>query len=518
MKRISIFIFIVTAMFMAACNNYLDINTNPNQPTTATPNLILPQALVATASVLNRYNSYGSQIGGYASNAGGFGGFNEQVSYVYTTNNYSDLWPFTYDNLDDYQYIINQTKNDARNIYFYGVATIMRVYDFQLLVDTYNDIPYTQALLGPDNLTPAYDKGDAIYKAMAVELDSGIARINRGNAMATKNPIANYDVVFKGDMTKWIQLANTLKLKLMVRGNGKVTFDNPSFDPAGFLTTDALINPGYLRDINRQNPAWNTWAYTYTGTAGNKAWVPTIWILSWYDGSNLKDSGRGNAIYFEFGTNIANQLGVETVNAPKCPTGSRWYSGADRVGLSAGKSPGILKGPDAGYPLLTAAESYFLQAEGSLNGFAVGITDAAAFNNGIKASFTYLYSLPNGTVSGDPTGDATKYIANNTGKYLADYASASGNIQKLEAIITQKYIALNFVNSHEGWNEYRRTGYPAQGGWPNPKTSFASTVSQSSRTDKLPSRILYPTAEAQYNPANNPADISPFTSLIFWAK
>src|SRR5678810_219532 len=90
-----------------SCDDYLDINTNPNKPTSVTPNLVLPQAIAATAIILNQYNNYGMQIGGYAANAGGYGGFNETVSYAYTPNNYSNLWSITYDNLEDYQYIIN---------------------------------------------------------------------------------------------------------------------------------------------------------------------------------------------------------------------------------------------------------------------------------------------------------------------------------------------------------------------------------------------------------------------------
>src|SRR5437879_13843058 len=97
-------ISVALAMACTACSNYLDINTNPNQPTAVTPNLILPQALAATAATLNGYNTYGSQAGGYAANAGGYGGFNEVVSYAYTTNNYaSGLLDNTYAKLRDYK-------------------------------------------------------------------------------------------------------------------------------------------------------------------------------------------------------------------------------------------------------------------------------------------------------------------------------------------------------------------------------------------------------------------------------
>ncbi|MDJ1480070.1 SusD/RagB family nutrient-binding outer membrane lipoprotein [Cytophagaceae bacterium YF14B1] len=515
MRKLSIVICLFAAV-LSSCNNYLDVNKNPNAPTAVTPELVLPQALTATALVLNNYNTYGSQLGGYAANAGGYGGFNENVSYAFTPNNYSGLWAVTYDNLEDYQYIINQTADVDADIYFNAAARVMRVYDFQLLVDTYNNVPYTDALKGADMLTPTYDKGEDIYVSLAKELDDAIAAIKKGQAASVApNAIDNYDVLFGGDMDSWIQLANTIKLRLMVRANGKVTFGNTSFDPAGFLTTDALINPGYTRDNNKQNPEWNTWAFSYNGSDGNKAWLPSTFIMAFYNGVKLKDPGRGAKMYYQFPSTGTNQLGFESTGIPKSPSGSFWYPGTERTGTVAGGSTGALKGPDAGFPLLTAAESYFLQAEGVLDNILTG--DAKAlFESGITASFEYVYMLPNGSYSGTPDADAASYIANNSTSRLVNFNLATTTEQKREAIVTQKYIALNMIDSHEGWNEYRRTGYPVVSGTAATST-FASSVSQSTRPDKLPSRILYPASEIQYNPTNVETADS-FNSLIFWAK
>jgi hypothetical protein len=93
-------------------------------------------------------------------------------------------------------------------------------------------------------------------------------------------------------------------------------------------------------------------------------------------------------------------------------------------------------------------------------------------------------------------------------------------LQKVEAILTQKWVALNFVNSDQSWNDYRRTGYPkviSTAGATGAQT-FASKYSESTRPDKLPTRILYPPSEGSYNSTNVPKGISPFTSLIFWAN
>jgi len=292
-----------------------------------------------------------------------------------------------------------------------------------------------------------------------------------------------------------------------------------SFDPAGFLTEDALINPGYARDNNRQNPKWNTWGFLYTGSAGNKAWIPTTYIMTFYNGTKLIDQDRGAATYFEFPATGTNQLGFESTGIPKSPDGGFWYPSTNRTGTAAGNATGVLKGPDAGFPLFIAAESYFLQAEAAVVGISTPVAGSAKdfFENGIAASFKYIYQLPDNTYKAGHAADAAAYIVDNSASRLVNFDLAISQAQKIEAIITQKYIALNMVNSQEGWNEYRRTGYPTVNGT-SPTQTFASSASQSSRPDKLPSRILYPSTEIQYNAANVPGDVNPFTSLIFWAK
>lgn len=554
MKKISIYIFIVMALLGSACSRYLDVNTNPNQATSATPQLVFPQALVATGMVLNGFNTYGAEIGGYAANAGGYGGFGEFISYQYTSADFTggttNLWGNAYDNLEDYQYVINSTAGQANGVFFNAAATIMRVYVFELLVDAYNDIPYSEALQGADNLTPTYDKATDIYPALAVELDGAIANINSGlNAATAPDDITAYDVLFNGEMTSWLQLANTIKLRLMIRTHtnaSSVTYANSNFDPAGFLTADALINPGYARATNQQNPTWNSWVYSPTGTSPNKAWMPTTWIMSFYNGQNLLDTMRGKAAYYNFrrvqfpntpgkrkvvyGDSISNQLGYQGNDIPACPSGTFWYSGTDRGGTTAGDAIGLLKDPSAGLPMFTAAESYFLQAEAIVVGLTVnGASLPAAsesYKNGVTASFNYLYSDKTGKPTADTTAISTmvtNYFNANSADYRANFSAANGSDQQIEAIITQKYIALNFVNSHEGWNEFRRTGYPkvSTTGSTNPTLTFASFASAiNNRPDRLPTRIPYPVTEGAYNSANVPQLPAPVYSsnLIFWAK
>ena len=519
MKKIIIAgFFIGTVVLGTSCEKYLDINKNPNNAVSASPELILPQALTNTASTVNSYNNYGSQTGLYSSNAGGYGGFGESITYNYTTTG-TGTWASTYDNLEDYQTILNSTQGIEAYSFFNGVARIMKAYDFQLLVDAYNDVPYFEALKGGESLTPAYTDAKEIYKDLASQLDTAIATINVGLAGSGITPLGSSDILFGGDLTKWKQLANTLKLRIILRAGNKVTFANTTFSTDGFISDDALINPGYTRDNAKQNPAWNTWAYGYTGSAANKAWMPSQFVFGFYDGTTLTDSARGRAIYYQFPATGINRLGIESNSLISSPTGSFWFSGTDRDGKSNGNSIGILKGPNAGYPLLLASESIFLQAEATVKGILTSGNAATLFNNGITASFKYTYQLPDKSVKAgvNYADSAAVYRTKNATSYLVNFALATTDDQKIEAIITQKFIALNFIHGHEAWNEYRRTHYPKVVAGGNGYQTFASSVSESPRPDKLPTRILYPVTEGTYNSENVPAGITPFSSLVFWA-
>jgi len=522
MKKTSILSLTAILLLSASsCKKFTDINKNPNAATSATPELILPQALVYTASNANGYNTYGAQLGGYAANAGGYGGFGSNWTYNFGPNDYSGLWSNTYDALNDFQTVINSTAKDATHLYYNGIARIMRAYNFELLVDAYNNVPYTDALQGTSNkVTPKYDDAKTIYPALAVQLDSAIAIIKQGQSAGSQAPVAAAnDPLFAGNVTTWIQFANTIKLRLIIRASAAAAFANTTFDPAGFLSTDAIVNPGYAKVSGQQNPSWNTWVKTFDGSAGNRAWMPCTFAFAYYNGGKLSDPYRGSAIYYQFPATPNNQLGVGTTAVPSAPTDANaWYSG-DVTNL--GNAVGIMKGLNMGEPLVLAAESWFLQAEAQVRGI-IGGDAGVSFNNGILASFNYLYLLPDDKTYGaglDPATDFAQYQADNAGSYLVNWSLATTQDQQIEAIITQKYIAVNFINSQEGWNEYRRTGYPLSStSITDPNKSMVSTLSQSTHADKLPTRILYPASEYSYNSSNVPTSISPYTSTIFWAK
>ncbi|MCF0070424.1 SusD/RagB family nutrient-binding outer membrane lipoprotein [Dyadobacter sp. CY261] len=503
-----------------SCDSYLDINENPNAATSASALLVLPQAITGSAALSNAYNSYGAHFGGFMANAGGFSGFGNLFNYQLVPGDHNTLWISTYDNLQDFQYVIEQTTGNDELAYANAAAKIMTALTYQRLVDAFNDVPYSEALKSNANLTPKYDNAAVIYQDLIDKLDEAIGVIN--NAKFPKNLSASSDPLFSGNMNKWKQFANTLKLRMLIRVSGVATLSDfaqkgiKNIDTTiGFLTDDAIINPGYVKD--KPNPLWNSWAYSPTGTLSNSSRTATKFAFGFYKGQKLTDNGRGSVIYKNFETNTpVNQLGNE-VDAPTVVTNySTWYTGTFSSASSISSSLGVMKGPSQGQPLLLAAEAHFLQAEAKLKGYLTG-EFADSFQDGIIASFRFLYKDVTNVVSTtkDVNADAAAYKKDNPDSYLVNLSLAKTSAEKLEAIITQKYIALNMINSDEAWNEFRRTGYPVTNPNGDAYHNIASLLSNSTRPDKMPSRILYPSSEQSYNTANYKA-LNQFSDLIFW--
>jgi hypothetical protein len=529
MKKIFNIIILSTLVLVTSCKKYLDINENPNAPVESTPQLVLSNALVATGSLTVNYNIYGGLVGGQLVNAGGFGGFGSPFTYSYANNENTGLWTNVFDNLNDYQYIINQSATQTGFEQFAAIANVMKAYDYQMLIDLYGDVPYTEALKGAQNVAPKYDKAQDVYQDLIKNIDAAIAVFN-ANPTAVK-VLPTSDVVFAGDITKWKKFATSLKLRMLTRIqgvpalSGVVTTGFASIKASDIMTDDVLVQPGYATTDGKQNPSWNSIYVNAAGTlSGNgRQYIPAIYTFGFYNGTKLTDEGRGELMYRGFPNTPAGQLSSST--NPNAPTGNpAWYIGSPDYT----DTQGLLKGSKAAQPLFLAAESYFLLAEANLKGQITGNAETN-FDNGIKASYNYLNAdatYNNQDHNLVTNADAVAYLAeykaanplvvNNNPTPYGYLVNLTGTAaQQLEAIITQKYLALNFIFGNEAWAEFRRTGYPRISGFA-PETNFASPASTSTRADKLPVRLPYPDTEFQLNSQNVPTGLSNFTSPIFW--
>ncbi|MCZ4224016.1 SusD/RagB family nutrient-binding outer membrane lipoprotein [Pedobacter rhodius] len=489
--------------------NFLDINQNPNTPTTTTPELVLPAALSNTGTVVNNnLNVLGNLLTGNWGQSPDFLFYQPQETYQLTPNTYDAVWTSLYaGGLNDYKYVETQaTASGKKNAV--AIAKIMQAYNFQLLVDTWGDVPFNDALKGTEVTSPKFDKAEDVYDGILNLLNAGLASIN--TAAGADNPTAASDIMFGSSsvttaMGKWTRFANTLKLRVLLRQSlipsraAKVTAGFASLSGATFLAAgeNAGVNPGYINQAGKFNPLYGQIGFSVTGaeTSNYQATRANKFAVDFLSAAS---DPRIGLIYRPAVAPIpATQTytGVYPGTTATPTTKKDNYSAVGAGVLPSSANSGFAK---PAY-LLTASEGFFLQAEAILKGYLPGGAAAAqaAYQAGIEESFKLL---------GSTAAAASTYYTSSTSP-LVNWTLATAASRQFEAIITQKWIANNGFNGNEAWAEYRRTGFP---------TNIPIGLNNVSG-GKLPLRLPYPQNELASNAANVPV-INIFNNKIFWEK
>lgn len=469
-----------------------DINSpNPNTPSpeSVPTKFILTAALDGSASLVeggtndfaNYYMGYWAVSGDYIPNA-------NLLQYNITASFFTGNWDAGYTLLKNYNNIILKSSDPLQANYA-AIANIMSALHFQNLVDIYNNIPYSEALLGGANTIPAYDNGASVYDGLVSRLEAAVALIDA-------NPDAEdpgaYDIMFGGDMGLWKKLANTIKLRILMRQTQTGTdiasklsgLTSDDFLSAG---EDAQINPGYSNAAaNKQSPLWQDIGFTTSGTSyGNRDYNrANKYAVDFYN--NLSDP-RASLIYSE---NSSGEIKGRQF-------GSIESGNEHNTDISAPGGPGILT--DAGMPatIMMATESLFLQAEAAQRGY-LGESDAESlYQEAVTESFRFLGV-------DDYANAAASYTSQGSTK--TDWEVASN---KITLIITQKWAAMNTIDPLESWADWRRLGVPAD---------LPISVYPGTTASHVPYRLVYPQTEYDYNNANvnSQGTIDPISSKIFW--
>jgi hypothetical protein len=346
-------------------------------------------------------------------------------------------------------------KNDL------ALIDIMQVYSFYVLVNTYGDIPYTQAL-DASNPFPKYDD------AKTIELDL-ITRLN--NDIAALNPSAgsfgNADLVYKGDVSKWLKFANSIKLKI-----GILLSD---VDEA---TAKTAVESAVTAGVFTSNDDNAILSYESSPPNTNPIWV------------NLVQSGRLDY--------VANNT-ILNIMVPKKDPRMPYYFTYDANGGYSGGDPGkgstfsLLSKPggltkvlysdptdigriaDPNFPgdIMDYSEVEFYLAEAASRGFNVPGTAEEHYNNAITASIIYW---------GGTAQQAAAYLA----EPGVSWATAAGDWK--EKIGVQAYIAF-YTRGFDEWTEFRRLDQPP-------------LQAPSSALNDFPMRYQYPAKEQNVNEPN----------------
>jgi hypothetical protein len=430
MKQLRYFLlFTLTLVF--GCSDYLDVNEDPNNPSDADERLILPAA----------QQSIASRVGNYYRITGSL------WSQHYTQNNTSSQYIAT-DNYDvenlnflenDFVELFSGALNDLKfvkrkasgsgNWTNYLIAQVMEAYAYQLVADLYDGAPLAEGLRGDeDNFTPEWDSGPAVYDSLIARIDYALSK--DFELSSNVSPQAN-DLLFGGDVERWIQFANTLKLKLMIRfsdadpAKAQALISGLVNSGAQFLETDASIST-YYDQADRGNPLYEADRRNQNTTTNLKASLTLVNYLE------VNTDPRINELFdLPLAGGPVKGMRQGTSSTPSTTLNSETVSGATVL-------------PTDPVYFISLPEAYFLRAEAAARGFS-NENAKALYDLGVLAAFD-RYDL-NGASFIQPGGD---------------YEYPAGTVEEnVEAIIEQKWVAHVGGNSLEAWFDMLRTGYPS---------------------------------------------------------
>ena len=337
-------------------------------------------------------------------------------------------------------------KRDALPLYndYYAYGLVLKVLSALPMVDAFGTFPYTQFGTGTD---VQWDDLEGVYNEMISEMDYAAENLTAYIGTEKANRISNDPSSYAGDYIKFIKLANTIKLRLAVRMSGVAPEKARTFAEEAVNSQYGVLGAEdgpYSISGDNNHPLWQLGAWVDTQMGAD--------VESFLGGYNDPRLGA----YFKPATDAAVEGQFKGIRQGASIQEKSTYEGFSLPNFAQ----------NAPMVLVTAAESYFLRAEGALKGWNMGGTAEDFYNDGVKASFTqyslsdaedYLNSslVPADYV--DPKNAANSYAATTT--VTPNWADASSDEERLEKIITQKWIAI-FPDGAEAWADFRRTGYP----------------------------------------------------------
>lgn len=449
---------LLTCTALACTSDFEEINTNPVAPVSVQPEFLLRQILYDFTDQMSYEGFVAGNLLGQHFTAIDFNLFDR---HSLTEAQYGgNPWVFLYRNLRDNEILLNLANENPAYEVYKGPALIYKSYLTSVLTDLYGDVPYSEALKGKaGNVTPKYDDQRNIYLSkggILDNIDAGIAAIN-----AYKGAIKlNGDIIYNGDLSKWVKLANSLKFKSLMRISAKenVAAQLQTLATQGNLITKAADNAFYSFPAGPPN--------------------------------NFKMATARIGDFNLFIMSATSQEILEKYNDPRKAVFFR------PTANNATVYKGLLNGPDASKLSISTADYSFSGR--------IFREDASELKANFFASFEMNFLLAEAAEKGLISGDAKAYyeagVKDAFGYWNtplpADYLSAGAAAYKanganaIEQIITQKWIS-NYIHGYESWIEYRRTGFPVL-------KQIAASLNQ----NLIPLRLPYPTTEDVLNNAN----------------
>ena len=455
---------VVCLTLISGCTkDFENINQDPNAITTITPDLLLPSII---RSSINTQLGEAWGIGTLVVQQTAKYQFVDDDRYLW--DNKDNVWNAYYTYLRDVKKLSELAASSGQPAYN-GVALILKSWMFSVLTDTYGDVPYTEATSADVEIfKPKYDSQEVIYTGILKDLEEA------NTILATATSTIKGDLIYQGDLVKWRKLANSLRVRYLMRMSAKkdvaaalqAIISNPAQNPV-FVSTAEDADYSYYAEAPNQFPNYTNRIggfdeYRLSKTFGDVLQSfndPRLAIFARPTSASVT-AGKPQYVGMPNGLNDTEALNYNGGSNNISRIGSFYYENAiSPAGLQVAK----------GY-IMSFHELQFLLAEARFKNLISGSGSVQSYyESGIQAAFSYLAL----TMPGD---------------YLSRPGVRFVEAEAMNQIMTQKWISL-FYTGLENWFEWRRTGLPVLKAGPDNQNS-----------GRIPRRLKYPLNEQLQNP------------------
>ena len=370
----------------------------------------------------------------------------------------------------------------AANTAIFAIANIWKVRMYQPMTDYWGPIPYSAVGNGLKSVN--YDAQDAIYKDFLTTLAKSTADLQ---AFKGKNVLSTNDLIFAGDVDKWILFANSLRLRISMRIS--------AVEPALAKTNAEAAVAGGVMETNAHDAYVKTTANNINSFNQATAWNEFRMSAAMESALTGYADPRISKFFAPVPGTTATFKGIRNgytqveLGLPENQN-TKLSNVADRfLPANQGTNP---------FEVLMAAEVWFLRAEGALKGWNMGSGTAKSFyEKGIETSMKQWGISDAGAIAAYVASTKTPIAV--TGAVVSPALTdlpvvwTADATRQLEQIHTQKWIAL-WPNGVEAWAEYRRTGFPKLYPRMNSESLFVTK-------NQVVRRVPYTIGEGQVNAA-----------------
>ena len=457
------FLFLGACLLLAGCSDFNELNTPEDEIVASN----LDVSLLGQSFAYSQYHAMRGQFGS--------GGYNQiQIHYAdmivqymaptapwFVSDNFQSVrrwdnlgWQYFYETAAP-QIDFVEEKTEAGGMELENaLAKVWRVEAYHQITDVWGPIPYSK--FGNEERMVPYDSQESIYRNFFAVLDSAVTVLEQNTG---ETAFASDDLIYEGDVGKWLTFANSLRLRLAMRVR-YVAPDLARQEAEKAVTAGVMMDPSDSAMLttteNSQHPLTQitAWGEFRMGAAMESTLegYSDPRIGDYFNPAANGDSDGDGSPYEGLRNGIPQSQRSTDLNDSYSHMETKWLPLGD-----GGTNPPM--------QVMRAAEAYFLRAEGALVGWNMGGTAEELYNEGIRTSLRARTDASEEEIeayvssSNTPVAVEDEYNTPALSDIPVAFDTGGSQERKLEQIITQKWLAI-YPDGWEAWTEYRRTEYP----------------------------------------------------------